>query len=150
MNDPRKTPSLGELAFLIGDWDTALSGGSFLPDPDQVVHGRLEIRAVENGAFLAIRQFVDVSGPPAAVWLVGRDDSHPDYTVLYADTRGVSRVYVMRLREPHWQIWRDHDEFAQRFEALIGPDRQEIVGRWEKRVNTGTWEPDFNVTYSRL
>ena len=84
-------PSLAELGFLIGEWDMAISGASFLPDPDQVVHGRVEFSATEDGPVLVMRQGVEPSGPPAASWVIGRDDSKGQYTVLYADGRGVSR-----------------------------------------------------------
>jgi hypothetical protein len=30
---------------------------------------------------------------PTATWIIGRDDGELDYHVLYADDRGVSRVY---------------------------------------------------------
>jgi hypothetical protein len=143
-------PALNELEFLIGEWDMALSGASFLPDPDQVVHGRVAFEPIENGAFLIMKQLLEPSGPPAALWLIGRDEARSDFTVLYADARGVSRVYEMSLSVTDWKIWRDDPTFSQRFEATIAPDHQAIVGRWEKRSSGGTWEHDFNVTYSRL
>lgn len=150
MSDQLNNPALARLGVLIGVWHMALSGASFLPDPNEAVHGRVEIQPIEEGGVLTIRQFIDEIGPPAAVWLVGCDDSQPDFTVLYADARSVSRVYSMRISETHWHIWRDDPAFAQRFDATIGADGRQIVGRWEKRGADGTWEHDFNVTYSRL
>ncbi|HXQ59287.1 MAG TPA: hypothetical protein VN799_04285 [Acidimicrobiales bacterium] len=142
-------PSLAELGFLIGEWDLALSGASFLPDPDEVVHGRVDFSAIEDGRILVMRQGVESSGPPAASWVMGRDDSKGEYTVLYADGRGVFRIYEMTLTEDSWRLWRNDPEFSQRFEATIGPDRASIEGRWEKRQAGGVWEHDFDVTYSR-
>ena len=143
------TPSLADLGFLIGEWDMAISGTSFLPDPDQVVHGRLEFLATEDGRFLIMRQGVEPSGPPAASWVIGRDDSKGEYTVLYADGRGVSRIYEMDLTRDSWQLWRNNPEFSQRFKADIRADGNLIEGRWEKRESNGVWEHDFNVTYTR-
>jgi hypothetical protein len=142
--------ALGGVDFLIGEWDMALSCTSFLPAPGDVVHGRIECQPVESGALLVIRQFVEASGTPAAVWLVGRDEARPDYTVLYADARGVSRVYQMSLSNDRWRMWRDDPVFSQRFEATVRVDEREIVGHWERCGAGGTWEHDFNVTYSRL
>ena len=90
----------------------------------------------------------DPEHPPAAVWIIGRDESEPGYSVLYADDRGVSRVYRMSLEDEHWQMWRDTPEFSQRFHAQLDPDGQTIRGRWEKSTDQGaTWEHDFNVDY---
>lgn len=36
-----------------------------------------------------------LSSPPAALWLISRDESIPNYVVLYYDVRSVSRVYEM-------------------------------------------------------
>jgi hypothetical protein len=149
MNLALTTPCLTDLRFLIGEWDMAISGTSFLPDPDQVVHGRVEFLATEGGRFLVMRQGVEPSGPPAASWVIGRDDSEGEYTVLYADGRGVSRIYEMALTRDHWQLGRNNPEFSQRFTADIRPDGNSIDGRWEKRESSGVWEHDFDVTYSR-
>ena len=143
-------PSLAELGFLIGEWDMALSSASFLPDPGQVVHGRVEISPIEDGRVLVMRQAVEPSGPPGASWLIGRDDSKAEYTVLYADGRGVSRIYEMALTNDSWRLWRTDPNFSQRFEATVSSDGTSIEGRWEKRQSGGIWEHDFNVTYSRL
>ena len=149
MVDEVTNPSLADLEFLLGEWDMALSGASFLPDPGAVVHGRVEIRAIEHGRLLAMRQIVEPSGPPAADWVIGRDESRAGYAVLYADGRGVSRVYDMALSGGRWRIWRNDPQFSQRFEATISADRASMVGEWEKRT-TDVWEHDFNVIYRRL
>jgi len=143
-------PALAALGFFLGEWDMALSGASFLPDPDQVVHGRVEFSAVEDGRLLVMRQAIEPSDPPAATWLIGRDDSKAEYKVLYADGRGVSRIYEMTFTEDTWQMWRNDQKFSQRFEATIAPDGTSIKGRWEKRESDGAWEHDFDVEYSRL
>jgi hypothetical protein len=70
----------------------------------------------------------ELENPAAAVWIIGRDDSEPD-AVLYADLRGVSRVYRMSLEDRHWQMWRDGADFYQRFTAQIDPTAQTMRGR---------------------
>ena len=57
-----------------------------------------------------------------ATWVIGRDDESDEYTVLYYDSRGVSRVYHMTLVNRQWRIWRNHPEFSQRYEGLISDD----------------------------
>ena len=111
--------------------------------------GRIDIDWIEEGAALCMRQG-DSAHPPAAVWIIGRDDSEAGYSVLYADDRGVSRIYRMTFTGASWHMWRDTPEFSQRFEARLDPDAGAIRGRWEKSPDQGaTWEHDFNLDYIR-
>jgi hypothetical protein len=125
-----------------------LPEASFLPDPEATVHGPVSFEWIEQGAALVIR--MGDAATPAATWIIGRDDAEPGYHVLYADDRGVSRVYRMSFGDGRWRMWRDTPEFSQRFEADITPDREEINGSWQKSVDGGaTWEHDFRVRYRR-
>jgi hypothetical protein len=151
MTDPNTSnPTLAELALLVGDWDMALSGASFLPDPEQVIHGYLGCSWIEGGAALAMHQGGEPSTPPTATWIIGRDEASPDYSAFYSDDRGVSRIYVLSLMANEWRLWRDNASFSQRFQARVSEDRNSIVGHWEKASDGQEWEHDFNVTYSRL
>jgi hypothetical protein len=143
-------PALAELEFLLGGWEMTLSAASFLPDPTQTLTGHVEVEPIESGRLVALRQLTDSGGSPDAIWVIGRDDSQPDYTVLYADNRGVTRVYRMSLNGDRWRIWRDEPDFSQRFDAAIAPDRDRIGGTWEKRSSTGDWEHDFDLSYTRV
>ena len=145
----RINPALAELQPLVGHWRLELYNAAFLPDPDTRVSGSIEIDWIEDGSALRLRQG-DSQNPPGAVWIIGRDDSEAGYSVLYADDRGVSRIYQMTFNGTHWQMWRDTPEFSQRFDALLDPDSGTIRGRWEKSADRGaTWEHDFNVDYTR-
>jgi len=142
-------PALAALDFLVGEWDMTLSDASFLPDRNQSMAGRVFFEPIEAGGLLAMRQMAEMAGPPIATWVIGRDGSQDEYVVLYADARGVSRVYQMSFAGSSWQIWRDDPAFSQRFEATVDDDRNVIVGRWERRSSSGPWEHDFKVTYAR-
>jgi hypothetical protein len=136
------------LQFLAGAWDMELSEASFLPDADARVHGSVTFEWIEQGAALVMH--MGDAAAPTATWIIGRDDSEPGYHVLYADDRGVSRVYRMRLTDSTWRIWRDTPEFSQRFDAEVSAGLAEINGSWQKSVDGGvTWEHDFKVRYSR-
>lgn len=52
--------------------------------------------------------------PPPPRRTIGRDESGADYTVLYADTRGVSLVCEGLLK-----LWRNSPDFSQRFEGHV-------------------------------
>lgn len=108
----------------------------------------IDIEWIADGGALLIRQG-DPAQPPAAIWIIGRDDAEPNYSVLYADARGVSRIYAMSFENRHWRMWRDKLEFSQRLHAELDPDGQTIRGRWEKSVRDAAWEHDFNIDYIR-
>jgi hypothetical protein len=142
-------PALADLEPLVGNWRMELYGAAFLPDPAARVAGSVNIDWVEGGAALVMRQG-DSALPPAAVWIIGRDDARDDYSVLYADDRGVSRIYGMSFRNAHWRMWRDAPELSQRFYADVDLEREVISGRWEKSVDErASWEHDFNIDYVR-
>jgi hypothetical protein len=142
-------PALADLEPLVGHWRMELHNAAFLPDRQTRVAGPFEVDWIEDGAALVMRQG-DSAHPPAATWIVGRDQREPDYLVLYADDRGVSRIYRMSFAESQWAMWRDTPEFSQRFTAHVDPDLRAIRGRWEKSTDQGaTWEHDFNIDYLR-
>lgn len=141
-------PALAKLQFLTGAWEMKLFDASFLPDPGATVHGPATFEWIEQGAALVMR--MGDPATPTATWIIGRDDMEPDYHVLYADDRGVSRVYRMSLSDGTWRMWRDTPQFSQRFDAEVSADQTEVNGSWQKSVDGGTtWEHDFKVRYSR-
>ncbi|MFJ4652562.1 hypothetical protein ACIP5Y_14965 [Nocardia sp. NPDC088792] len=141
-------PALADLQILIGDWDMELSRTSFLPTPDAVAHGKLAVEWVDPGAAVVMR--MGDASTPTATWIIGRDEAHPEYTVLYTDDRGFSRVYDMTFAERHWQISRTTPEFTQRFRAEVAADGTTVDGEWQKSYDSGvTWEHDFDVRYTR-
>jgi hypothetical protein len=142
-------PALASLQFLAGTWDMELSDASFLPDPDAKLIGTITVEWIEEGGALVMR--MGDAATPRATWIIGRDDAEPGYHVLYADDRGVSRVYGMSFSDGSWRMWRDTPEFSQRFDAEVSPDLAEISGSWQKSADRGsTWEHDFKVRYSRV
>jgi len=80
-----------------------------------------------------------------------RHDAQADFHVLYADDRGVSRIYEMNFSAPDWVMWRTTPEFSRRFEAVAASDARTITGAWRKSLDgRNTWEHDFNVDYVRV
>jgi hypothetical protein len=146
---PAPIPSLRPLAVLIGRWEMqirwsaqthALIGGP------ATARGVARFEWIEDGRFLVQHQGA-AEGPPDARWVVGRDETSEEYEALYADARGVSRVYRMTLVGGTWRIWRNATGFSQRFEGRISGDGRAIEGRWEKSADGATWEHDFDLRY---
>lgn len=147
---PQTNPALKHLEVLAGEWEMELSNASFLPNPSETIKGRVSFEWVQDGAFLLLRMGDKPPNPPAALWLIGRDESAPLYTVLYYDARTVSRVYAMSFSEGVWKMWRNAPGFSQRYEGQISHDGKTITARWEKSSDGTTWEHDFNVTYTKI
>ena len=81
---------------------------------------------------------------------MGRDDAGEGFCVLYADGRGVSRVYGMSCSQNTWKLWRRTPVFSQRFDAEVSADHNVFTGQWNKSFDGGqTWEHDFKVTCTR-
>ena len=126
-----------------------MSNAAFLGEADSRATGSVEFGWIEHGAALVMRQYGD-TGPPAAVWIFGRDTGDAGYQVHYADDRGVSRIYAMSFDATHWRMWRRTPEFSQRFEAELSPGAQSIKGEWKKSFDGGvTWAHDFDLEYTR-
>jgi hypothetical protein len=135
-------PTLKQLEILVGEWE--LEVPQF---PGQ--RGRAVFEWLEGGAYL--REQADAPDPaPNATLIIGRDDSSERYTVLYYDSRGVSRVYQMTLGEGIWKLWREAPGFWQRYTGALRDDGRSISGAWEKSPDGSSWEHDFDLTYTRI
>ncbi len=81
--------------------------------------------------------------------VIGLDDASGHFTMLYADARGVHRVYRMRLDDDTWRVWRDEPGFFQRFTGSFADGGRTIDGRWERSTDGSAWELDFEMRYWR-
>jgi hypothetical protein len=152
---PEESSPLAPLAPLVGEWAIeARIGGQTLTGANASVDW------LEDGAFLV--QSADAELPPdtppefaanspfPTLSIIGLDDASGSYSVLYADGRGVHRVYEMSFDGRVWKQWREAPGFHQRSEATVSEDGQTIDGRWEKSSDGTDWELDFEYTYRRV
>lgn len=159
-NDPAHTqaktpssqpnPALKALEGLIGYWEMELSNTSFLPRPSDSVKSPVSFEWVLDGAFLVMHMGDKLSGAPSATWLINRDESIPNYTVLYYDARSVSRIYQMSFSDNVWKMWREAPGFWQRYEGTLSKNGKTIAAHWEKSSDGIRWEHDFDVTYTKI
>jgi hypothetical protein len=82
--------------------------------------------------------------------VIGRDESAETYSMLYFDSRGVSRIYEMSLEGGVWKTHREAPGFWQRFTATFNDDGTTINGCWEKSSDGSIWELDLNWSYTRI
>jgi hypothetical protein len=146
-------PALARLDVLVGRWTVQ-------PRVDGVGPGWTEFAWQSDGAFL--RQYTDVDSIPPGTpseWrdnapfpttaLIGLDDAEEEFSMLYADARGVHRVYRMTFDDGVWTMWRDAPGFNQRFTGALSVEGDIVDGRWEQSEDGVTWNLDFELTYVR-
>ncbi len=142
--------ALRAIAFLEGNWKVALSNAAFLGDRNAVIEIPIAFEWIADGGSLVQRQGGPPPSAPAATWIIGRDGDQEEFTVLYHDSRSVSRVYRMSFRDGTWTMWRDAPGFFQRFVGTVSEDRRRMDAHWEKSTDGGqSWEHDFDMTYRR-
>jgi hypothetical protein len=126
-----------------------------------VACGQVSFAWLEGGAFLVQHAVADPPPPGTpAIWvenapfpvvaIIGLDDGTGQFSMLYADARGVCRVYAMNMTDGIWTIWRDVPGFCQRFTGTFSDDGATITSRWEKSRDGANWEYDFDTTYRRI
>ncbi len=96
------------------------------------------------------RTIVESPEAPDSVSIIGCDAANGTYYQLYADERGVSRVYEMSIGDEGWMLWRSGQPFAQRFTATFADAGNTMLGRWEMSVDGVTYVTDFDLVYRRL
>jgi hypothetical protein len=145
-----KVQALAVLQPLLGEWTVEIRWSA---ETHRLVGGPSSVSAparfqwIEDGSFLL--HVTGGDGAPIARWVIGRDETSGAYAVLYADDRGVSRIYDMSFADRVWKIWRESPGFRQRFVGRVSADNRTIEASWEKATNGGAWELDFDLTYTR-
>jgi hypothetical protein len=139
------------LERLVGTWE-------FEPfrEGRSMGRGRATFEWIEDGAFILGRSYAEwtdpgwiESAPVSTQSVMGFDDTTFEVTQLYADSRGVFRIYVGTLTDDEWRLERAAPEFHQRFVGAFRDDGRTIDGRWEASPDGTTWELDFPIIYRK-
>ena len=118
--------------------------------------GRATFEWIEDGAFALERSDAEWTEPgwvenaPASTQsVIGFDDTTGEITMLYADSRGVFRIYRGSLTDEAWRLERAAPDFHQRFVGVFRDDGRTIDGRWESSPDGTVWELNFPITYRK-
>ena len=137
---------------LVGEWEMTTTIGS-----DVLARARTTIRRLGGLLILRTEAAEELSAgwegksPMPTDMAVGHDDHSGALTMLYADARGVDRVYAMTFDDGVWRLeGRAGEHFFQRFEGRLAPGGDRIDARWERSEDGKRWELDFELTYSRV
>jgi hypothetical protein len=125
---------------LVGDWtiEVPFASGS----------GTLSFEWLEGERFLIQRWTVPVPEAPDGIAIIGADGDA--YVQHYFDSRGVHRTYGLSLEDGVLRLWRDGEDFSQRYSGTISDDGARIDGAWEIAEDGVTWGHDFDITYRRV
>ena len=127
-------PALAGLAVLIGDWRLTLSEAPWLAE-GQPLSGTATIEWLDGWLLVERSEFEESKlRPPTSLSVVGRNESREDYELLYADDRGVSRVFRMTFADRVWTQHREDPGFFQHFEGVVDHSGNGIDGAWTDRT----------------
>lgn len=131
-----RTAPVRQLSPLVGSW--TIESPQF---PD-IPGGSATFEWIEDGAYLLHRSFAPDPAPDG-IMIVGGDDDvdSANLTMLYHDSRGVSRVYRTSFTNGTWRMWRDCPGFNQRTAAhwTIRARRFTAGGRRPQTGQPGRW-----------
>ena len=142
---PQPTSSLKPLEVLVGEWSMVGTHPAF----SSATQGHSSFAWLREGALLLWHFEWDQLGPPSALSVIGHDDAEETCAMLYADERGVARIYQMSLEDGVWKMWRESPGFSQRMTGTFNADRNTISVHGELSHDGSIWEPDLDVTYTR-
>ncbi len=147
---------LEALEPFIGEWRMEATFPQAAPASiaGRALIGRAVFDWVLDGQFVALHEEFPHPDIPTSLAIIGVDPQGRRYTQHYFDSRGVTRVYAMTLRDGVWTLLRETSDFtpldfAQRFTGTFSDDGTTITGRWESRsAGSTSWEHDFELTYT--
>ncbi|MFL5563226.1 MAG: hypothetical protein ACJ79K_17300 [Gemmatimonadaceae bacterium] len=142
----KPNPALAPLGALVGTWNTV---GTHAMIPGKTFHGRTSFAWLDGGAFLIMRTQIDEPEIPSGIAIIGTDDTTGEWSMLYFDERGVSRLYEFGVRDNVWRWWRTAPGFSQRFAVTIAADGRTMAGKGELSRDGVHWEPDLALNYTR-
>ena len=140
------------LARLIGAWEFEP-----LVEGRSAGKGRATFEWIEDGAFVLQRSDAEWSdpgwvenAPKTTRSVIGWDDSTEEIVQVYADSRGVLRIYRGTMTDEAWRLERAAPDFHQRYVGVFRAGGRLIEGRWEFSPDGAAWELDFPITYRKL
>jgi hypothetical protein len=139
-----------EFDAIEGEWAVEIKPYEHAPEGTS---GEMTLEWLRDERVMVQRSVVENPIFPQSVSIIIDDDSAEGLALHYFDSRGVSRFCRTRIREGVWKIWREAagpDDFSQRFEGRISEDGKTIEGSWSKTGEGGSWEHDFDLTYTRV
>ena len=148
----RNLQSLGQR--LVGRWTTEATHPGL---PGAVIHGSSEIEWLAGERFLIYRTSYDHPDIPDGISIIGDTDG---LHMHYFDTRGVHRIYDVKVTDEGWEMAMDRDSpassfaspderFSQRSKFTFHDDDRTMTGEGKLSHDSVNWEDDLQIIYRR-
>jgi hypothetical protein len=131
---------------LVGEWAIEID----FPGHDGVIGGRTTFEWLEGGGYLIQRSVVDDPRFPRGVMVFGPDVGGERIVQHYFDSRGIARIYDVSFEDGVLRLWRDDDDFAQRYAGRLSADGRTVDGTFERSDDGVEWLHDFDLTYTKV
>jgi hypothetical protein len=128
---------------LVGAWTTEATHPEV---PGTTVSGTAEVEWLEGERFLVFRARNDHPDFPDSISIIGDTEGLRWH---YFDSRGVHRIYEMRITDDGWEIARDAPRFSQRLIVTFQEGDNAMEGRSKLSRDDRTWQDDLQITYRR-
>lgn len=128
---------------LIGEWTTEATHPAV---PGTVVHGTASVEWLEGERFLIFRARTDHPDFPDSISVIG---DTVGLQMHYFDSRGVHRIYEMKVSGDGWEIARDAPEFSQRLWVTFADEDNTMIGKSKVSEDGETWNDDLEINYTR-
>ena len=140
---------------LVGEWTTEATHPAF---PGTTVSGTAAVQWLEGERFLMFRSHNDHPDFPDSISIIGETEGLQWH---YFDSRGVHRIYEIRVTEDAWEIvrnvarsdapeiGREAPPFSQRLTVTFEDDDNTMQGRSKISFDDETWQDDLQITYRR-
>jgi hypothetical protein len=128
---------------LVGAWTTEATHPEV---PGTTVSGSARVEWLEGERFLIFRARNDHPDFPDSISIIGETDGLQWH---YFDSRGVYRIYEMRITDGGWEITRDAPQFPQRLMVTFEDGDNAMAGRSKLSRDDKTWQDDLQITYRR-
>jgi hypothetical protein len=132
--------------MLVGEWAIEIR----LPGHDGVIGGRTTFEWLEGGGYLIQRSVADDPRFPRGVMVVGPAVGGGRIVQHYFDSRGIARIYDVSFEQGVLRLWRDDEDFPQRYAGRLSADGRTVDGAWERCDDDGEWVHDFALTYTKI
>jgi hypothetical protein len=143
----RQQAALKRLDVVVGEWDLEILHPLI---PGSTIGGRAAVEWLAGEYFMLYRSRVEHPDFPEVLFVIGYDEESGDFSMHYFDSRGITRLYKMRVDDRVWTIWRDNPDFSQRYTGTFSEDGKTITGAWELSEDGSKWDHDFDLTYRRV
>jgi hypothetical protein len=157
VTSPKMKSQFQRLEVLIGEWSMEASVAN-----QPVARGKVAFDWLEGRAFVVQHVTADpplpttpplwrANSPFPIVTVIGLDEASGLFSFLYADARGVRRVYRMSLEDGVWSIsGQAGPAFFQRFQGAFSNGDRSITAYWDRSEDNQNWERDFDVKYTKI